>query len=284
MKIYLYLSILLIIGFNSSLFSNQIILKDNIGKYSPGLGLEYFEDKSGNLLINDIIDNDKIVWEKSKSEVPAFGFSRSAFWLKTNLQNSSDESKYILEISYPPLRNIELYYFDNTTNLFIKRTAGSNYQFSTRDLKYYNHSFKLNIPKNSSLSIYLKFSGNSSMVFPLTIWNYDSLLKQINTEKFLFGLFVGILMIMFFYNFFIYISLRDKNYIFYLLYIVGITFAELSQKGIGFEYIWFNYPIIENHALPFFVSLTIFSACLFAKFFLNIRFYSKYLDIYLNGL
>ena len=284
MKYFLYLFVLLIIIFDSSLFSNQIDLKENIGKYSLGLGIEYFEDKSSSLLINDIIDNDTIIWEKSKTEVPAFGFSNSSFWFKTNLQNLSNESIYILEVSYPPLRNIELYYFDNSTKTFIKRTAGSNYQFSNRDLKYYNHSFKLNIPKKSNLSIVLKFSGNSSMVFPLTIWNYDSLLKQINNEKFIFGSFVGILMIMFFYNFFIFVSLRDKNYVFYLLYIVGITFAQLSQKGLGFEYIWFNYPFIENHALPFFVSLTIFSACLFTKYFLNIRFYSKYLDIYLNGL
>jgi signal transduction histidine kinase/class 3 adenylate cyclase len=130
----------------------------------------------------------------------------------------------------------------------------------------------------------MKLSGENSMLFPLIIWNYDSLLEKINTEKFIFGIFVGILMIMFFYNFFIYLSLRDHSYLFYLLYIIGITFSELSQKGIGFEYIWYNYPFVENHSLPFFVPLTLLSACLFTKHFLNIHKYSQKIEWYLNIL
>jgi hypothetical protein len=44
------------------------------------------------------------------------------------------------------------------------------------------------------------------------------------------------------YNLFLFISLRDRSYLYYILFITGYLFFQLSREGIGHQYLWSNFP------------------------------------------
>ena len=46
-----------------------------------------------------------------------------------------------------------------------------------------------------------------------------------------FGIYLGIALVMFFYNLFIYFTTRDKNYLYYILYIVFLALTQICLQG-----------------------------------------------------
>jgi serine phosphatase RsbU (regulator of sigma subunit) len=79
---------------------------------------------------------------------------------------------------------------------------------------------------------------------------------------------------MIFYNLFLYFSIRDVNYIYYVLYVFAQLFFQVSYLGFGYEYIWPESPYLNNMFLPLSSSFAIITPLLFANKFLNIKRYS----------
>ena len=62
------------------------------------------------------------------------------------------------------------------------------------------------------------------------------------------GAFYGVMLVMILYNFFIYLSVRDSAYIFYILYISSVTVTNLVISGAAFQHLWPNSPTLANIA------------------------------------
>ena len=67
-----------------------IVLTDKIDHYVLSKSLDVFEDTSGKLTIEDIV---KEKWQKkfkkNREKNPNFGYSKSTFWARFQLQNES---------------------------------------------------------------------------------------------------------------------------------------------------------------------------------------------------
>ncbi|HYH56521.1 MAG TPA: 7TM diverse intracellular signaling domain-containing protein, partial [Anseongella sp.] len=81
-----------------------------------------------------------------------------------------------------------------------------------------------------------------------------------------------------FYNLFLYITVRDITYIFYVGYILLITLAQGTLHGYTFKYLWPGSPWMAQHSIFVFPSLASIAAMLFAKFFLHTRQQAPALD------
>ncbi len=98
------------------------------------------------------------------------------------------------------------------------------------------------------------------------------------------GIIYGVLLGMLVYNLFIYLSVRDTSYLYYIFYIASFGLYQLSVNGAAVEYFWPDNPWWANAATPFFIGCAGLVGSQFARSFLQTRTHSRWLDYLLIAL
>ncbi|GHE50297.1 sensor histidine kinase [Roseivirga thermotolerans] len=110
--------------------------------------------------------------------------------------------------------------------------------------------------------------------------NQQTLAFQGDTDlrSLLLGSFYGLMVVMILYNFFIYLSLKDRVY---LLYVFSTTFAMLttvSTNGLGEQYLWPQHEGIDGNLYVLFAGISMAFSSRFAAEFLNVASFSRSMD------
>ncbi len=121
------------------------------------------------------------------------------------------------------------------------------------------------------------------MIFPIYIYSPYAFSENVNDEMILFGIYFGILFVMMIFNVFIFFSIRDKSYLYYVLYIFTTFMGYLALNGFFSQYVLPDNPVIVNKAVPFFISTMLCLASIFSKSFLNLNTNFKKGDISINN-
>ncbi|MGZ5248224.1 MAG: 7TM-DISM domain-containing protein, partial [Flavitalea sp.] len=108
------------------------------------------------------------------------------------------------------------------------------------------------------------------MKFPLILYSLNAWIEKEHKALMMDGIYVGIMLIMILYNFFIYISTKDKSYLYYVLYVIFMTLTNLNVKSISFEFLWPYNPEL-NHYVNLTACLSGIFSILFTMHFLKIR-------------
>jgi hypothetical protein len=106
--------------------------------------------------------------------------------------------------------------------------------FSRRELRYRNFIFKVPVEPGASTAIYLRTKTTSSHQLPLALWTQQAFFEKTINEQFMLGIFYGTMCVMILYNLFIFFTIRDRNYIFYVLHVLSFSLLFLSLDGYGF--------------------------------------------------
>lgn len=98
------------------------------------------------------------------------------------------------------------------------------------------------------------------------------------------GGYFGIMMVMALYNLFVFFSIRDKGYLYYVLYILCLCFAQLTLQGVGQAYFWSDFPWFSSKPRCFFTLSSMVFAGGFIRHFIDTRRVTPKLDIGLRFL
>ena len=246
-----------------------------------GRVMQVFEDTGGKATLNDVLANDGLFKPHNKDTLNA-GYSRSAFWLKIDLRYLPKDPKlprsWLLELAYPPLDNIDLYLADEQGNFRLAERTGDALPFGNRQIKENNYLFELNFSPGQSQTVYLRLASEGSIQAPLTLWSAQTYLEDQPNRIYVLGLIYGVLLGMLVYNLFIFISVRDTSYLYYIVYMASFGLYQLAVNGAAVQYFWPNNPWWANAAVPFLIGSAALFGCQFARSFLQTRSHSRWLD------
>ncbi|MFJ7884355.1 7TM diverse intracellular signaling domain-containing protein [Pseudomonas sp. NPDC096917] len=246
-----------------------------------GRVMQVFEDTEGLATLNDVTKHDDLFKTHDKATLNA-GYSHSVFWLKVDLRylpkNPETHRTWLLELAYPPLDHIDLYLADAAGNYHLAERTGDALPFDSRQIKENNYLFELNFSPGQSRTVYLRLASQGSIQAPLTLWSAQSYLEEQPLRIYILGLIYGVLLGMLVYNLFIYISVRDTSYLYYIFYIGSFGLYQLSVNGAAVQYFWPNNPWWANAATPFLIGSAAFFGCQFARSFLHTASHSRWLD------
>ncbi|UKJ09000.1 7TM diverse intracellular signaling domain-containing protein [Solitalea lacus] len=285
MKVIRYLLLLLCIAlsFVSKAYTPTTV-KDEFQVYSLGKSLMVYEDKSGNESLQQVISKSKFTL--CKEDVPNFGISKSAFWLKFSIQNTTPKSQLLLLIENPIIDEIEYYQVkDNkTVNQF---ELGDTHAFNKRQIANANYVFPISTDSNNLITVYIKVKSNDQLQLPVFIGTEQAIYQQLLLRDLLFGIYSGIILIMVLYNLFVYVSVKDSSYIYYVLFIVFVGLSQATLQGFGFRFLWPNqswFSVNSTIIIPVFSGIT---TGLFMKKFLQTALYApkldKGIDVFIGG-
>ncbi len=275
-KVFFY-CILAILPFTSILHAQTF---EFFGKSDIiGSSLLILEDADGKLLPEQAaVSADYVV---SKDETPNFGNTNSTFWIKLNIVNSSPNSNMILELGVPMWDTCNLYKVSDRVTLL--QSVNASYLFGDRRVKHHNPVFPLNVPKSKDVSYLIKLKTNEQFIVPLILYDQITFLEASLIRELISGIHIGVLLVMMFYNLFVYYSVRERTYLYYVLYILFIGLTQTTLMGYTYKYFWPGSPVFNNYIFVVFPGLAGIFGVIFTKSFLNtkanIPFWDKLLNI-----
>ena len=263
-----------------------LVVEPGIDRYLGGPELYYLVDENNELLEADVLAGKYAAeFKRSPESVLNLGFSDASIWIRLDVEFSdklSKERSWLLEIGYPLLDEVAFYRMDG--DQFRKTESGDTKPFSQRELNQPNFAFRLPIFPGNTSTYYLKIRSSSSLQIPITLWSTEAYADKNGQKLIVLGAFYGIMLVMILYNFFIFLSIRNAAYLYYILYITSFTLFLASLNGLTFQYLWPDSPAWGNVSIPFFISLAGTAATLFTKKFLDTQTVVPVLDKLLSGL
>ncbi len=241
------------------------ISMDNIGK-----SVLLLEDPKHKLQIQDIEKLGDHAYRKGSENILNLGNTKSAWWFKISYQNQAQQSTQLI-IDAPNIEYIEVYAYDDNNNL--KQYKTGSLQPKSKDVIIRNN-YIVALPKsnnNSIKTVYIKVYSNNILLVPIKISNIEQVLEKealLNGFTYVcFGLLIGLLL----YNLFLYFSIKDITYLYYVFYVLTLTCYFLFYL-MGFSYVlgekarfFFNkYPHI-------WIGTSLFFVVVFCRSFLNIE-------------
>jgi two-component system, NtrC family, sensor kinase len=233
-----------------------------------GLYARLFTDTSSITEVNAALDPAN--YAPCSSEVPNLGISRNTFWIRFDVRNRSAGPDVLLSIPYAEIDELDIFLIDGTAVTCIGHT-GQSRPAAGRMHSDPEFVFPLDIPVDGKRQILLRVKGTKQIHVPMLLRSGSAFSASRATRNLLFGAFVGIMLVLALYNLFVFLSIKDTSYFFYVLYILAICGAQVSVNGIGQAYIWQDNVWWSSHASIILVLSSIVFGIEFARRFVNMK-------------
>jgi len=105
---------------------------------------------------------------------------------------------------------------------------------------------------------------------PIVLWSPEAYLSNVNDLYTINGLFYGLMLAIVLYSWSLFITLRERNYLYFLGYIISFAVLMMSLDGMGYQYFWSRSPFMQEHMLTTCLAIVTGSGLLFADNFLRL--------------
>ncbi|MEE2731505.1 MAG: 7TM diverse intracellular signaling domain-containing protein [Pseudomonadota bacterium] len=270
-RLLLGAAILLISGFLYAA-TEAVVIDESHSVHELSPELEILEDPDGTLRVSDFLkQRERYQWFQSLDAVPNLGYSQSVYWFHSIIVNQHDQRKeWLLNVDYPLIDYLDVYFVRDGEILQVFH-VGDKLPHEHRPIDHRNFLFPITLPEGVPTEIYIRLETQGSVKMPLYLWEEAEFIKSDQSFMLGQGLFIGGMLIMFFYNLFLFFVVRNPSYIYYVAYLLFQMFAFASWRGFGFQYIWPTWPTWNQISIVFFLGGTFTFALLFSIFFLEVR-------------
>ncbi len=251
--------------------ATPVVLLPEYENYFIGSHVEILTDADGSLSIEDAASKPDFV--PATQEVPNLQISHSTFWVRFTLTNESPSEHYLLKLAYPIIDEVK-FYTPVGNNEFRVENSGENVPITERRYQQQNFIFDLQIPQGETQTYYMKVKSGEQIMLPLTVGTPKHVFQTNMSLDLCNGIYFGMVMVMLLYNLFVYFSVRDKSYMFYVLYILFVGLTQASDGGYTYKILWPGSPTLANFMVTLFPSLVGTAAIFFMRYFLHT---SKYI-------
>jgi len=255
----------------------------NSEKNAIGNHISYLEDKDGVFSIDQVVANPDFV--KNKFDILNFNVSNSYFWLKLEIKNLTENERLFINIDQPRLDKLDWYEVDNTGAVIDNKTYAPLNHFNEREFRETSYLISLdNFKKGQVKNIYMRVHCNEQVILPIFIRDEKNSREVFITKNFVSGIYIGVIFVMILYNLFVYFSVKDITYIYYVLYFAFSGLTHMTIEGLTYKYLWPGSVFIEAHSLLFFSNVAGIVTTLFIKSFLRTKEFTPKFDKIFTGI
>ena len=235
--------------------------------------VEVFIDSSDRISIEEIVKPDfQHRFLPSQGKL-TFGYLKSPLWLKLVTRTASPETDWYLEIPAPFLEYVDFYQLESG-DIWSHSVSGYYMPHSARKISHTGHVLPLQFREDSTSTVYVRISGVSPKTFPLYAIEKEKFIEKNRLNDLGYGIFFGILIVMFFYNLFIYLILKQRNYLLYFCTIVCTFLIFSAVSGYGGKFLWPENPILNYYTGKMSLEVMVIFLSVFTMQFLEVRRYS----------
>ncbi|GAB6093867.1 diguanylate cyclase [Desulfatiferula olefinivorans] len=258
-------------GAGQTAWGNVISLDRNTDHLLLGSRVEMLEDRTGTLSLSDVLADDRNPgWFMAETDTINFGFSDSVLWLKATLRNvEAERLSRLVEIAYPILDSIQVFVVrpDGQVESCL---MGDSFSFSARLIRYRSYLVPLDLAPLETVDLVFRIRSTSSMQIPLDLFSIRAFIETRQLRTLGYGIYYGIMLAMILYNLFVFISVREASYLYYVCYVVSMALFLSCLNGFSFQYLWPDCLIWNDKAVAVSISSLVLFGLLFTRIFLDL--------------
>ncbi len=253
-----------------------VFLSDADAPLTLGFHLEYLGNPDNELNIKKLLEvQHRLQWQKSARENLNLGFTSIPYWFRVTVNNPFNEAKTrLLELAYPLHNYLEFYQVGEGGVLAEVKVSDVR---TTKDglIEHRNIVFPLTFAPHSQNTIYIHIMTTGSLQVPLRLWEPAAFYRHDQQVNIFLGMFYGIMLVMVFYNLFLFLSIKERVYLYYVVYVSGWGCFQACLQGI-LHYLWPEMSIFAMKTwLLFFMGYGLLGASLFSHSFLQLATYPR---------
>ncbi len=220
--------------------TNTVSIGNN-DSYALSHAFTFLEDASTQLGLQDILQPERQGQFKpvpQGSTSTNFGATHSAIWLRVQLQSESGSpARWMLEVANPPLDRLDLF-ISNPLGAYEHQGGGDSLPFDQRSIAHRNHVKPLTLVPGAVSTLYLRVVSNGTVSVPTTLWQPRALWQSDQKTYSIFSLYFGQLLGLVFYNLMLFLSVRDRAYLLYVVLVACIGLSQVASSGLGAQFVW----------------------------------------------
>lgn len=194
-----------------------------------------------------------------KAAVLNGGIAKKYYWFHFAIRNEDTVSnQMVIDIQSPRLNELELFEVSSDSTRSLGK-LGDFYPFEERGLLHKNFQYVITLQKAEKKQYFLYVNQiGHTLLLPVRVYKRKAFESTVNQNYLTDGITYGLLLFVTIFSFLFYINTRHKLYLYYSLYILTSIIWFLGYFGLGFEFIWNDYPALNTMLAPVFSALNLF--------------------------
>ena len=249
--------------------------------------IEMFEDRADRLTINEITTNRSTLFTPSNQDVINLGHTDSSVWVHFKVAMDKDietAQNWILESEFPLLKRFDIFVMQGD-QLEHQYNIGYSVPMMERMLPHRFFAQPLQFKPGLTYDIYINTKrAGGNVQLPLKLSQPLRFVYRELVHNHVFGLFFGVLLAMMAYNLFLFFSVGNRAYFYYIAYI-GFSFLTFQTfTGFGFLMIWSSAPGFNEYVTQLAACMASVSGLMFVKHFIKTEQYARPINTVINVL
>lgn len=199
-----------------------------------------------------------------------YGFTDKPLWFHLRYRyTEATATPLLLMLGNFTLHYVD-FYFVKKGKLLTKRSMGQARPFARRYRALREFSSPLPVD-TEPIDLYLRLKSATTIYFTPVVKQERQVIEKENWDQLIAGLIFGAQAVLILFNFFLFLSLKDRSYFLYSAYIFTWLAFELNNSGFLAKYILPNRPAWDARILPMTSLLLHGCFMLFAENFMRMK-------------
>lgn len=266
-------SLLVLLGLIA--WSASFTAQDYIGKRLETLAPQ---EASALIQVTDLGSSDQ--WVSSGKVVPNLGLSNDIQWLRLKVDPRTENGQ-LIEIQNAGIDELICYMIcDGDIIATYERGIFHETPVDSRIGTY--PSFPIPLVECGELQALFRLQSSKPLLIPMRITGPREVLRGAHERDVLFASYFGVILVMLLYNLFLFLSVGDRSYLEYSIYILMIGGTQLVLNGYAPVFGVENFPWVNLRLTHFFGVFSGLTTIVFAQNFLRLSHYVPWLHKLLN--
>jgi len=238
------------------------------------VSFEYLVDDTGEATLEQIRHVPDSAFKTSGPRGIALGFIKGAVWLRFEVLNrSSPDTPWLLQVADPLLDEVRVYQ-ESGDGRWRESRLGDHLQPTPDAVDALMPVMRFTPPLDQATTIYMRVLSKSSMLVDVRLLTARQFFQTSMVSFLAYGAMFGIMVAMCLYNLFLFASLRDTNYLLYVLSISSTGLFLASLSGHAPRWLWPDYRLWSEEIFQAIVAVTLISGLAFCARFLQTKQYA----------
>jgi len=211
-------------------------LIDQDGEVDAWKAVTILADPEGRWQLDDVLQR-RSEFSAPVGPLSNLGARRDVVWLHIPLEVAQGDGRWLLDIDYPSLDQVDVYLLAEGRLLRSMR-LGDGQPYRSRPLRVRSHAASLALRPGQAHEVLLRVQTASSMILPISLIKPERYHDREAGVQLLQGVMIGIGLCLLIYSVAQWLSLRDATFALYGLTVGSTTVFFFAYYGLGAQHLW----------------------------------------------
>lgn len=256
------------------------LLLQGEGCCDPHQDIRVLSDPTGELSFSQV-RNLQADFQMPLREDLSYGYRSGAIWLYLQVK-STERARWWWLFTYPSLDHLTLY-IENSQGIR-QFESGDMAPLASRALVHRQAVFPLDLAAGDVTTMWLRVESQGSMTLQNQLLSNDEFIGLTADAYLAPALYFGALLALAGYNLLLFLVLRERVFLWYVMFVLWFGVGSASLNGLGAIYLWPGALELSNRLLPIGFTVAALMAVLFTRAFLDTAQFSPAWDKLLRPL